>query len=367
MQVVLTLVPGGQALATTLGFTAASVICDNYTSNYLTLPDAGKTIPPWTYGAVVPLPDGIRQANATLTPTVPAVAGPPVPIIQASLTWTDQVLPADPGHLLQQSQYGQQTLVANIAGAANHTIGPKTFAVPAGTQSIGFLVREDGSNAIPQSLTIQGTQSRQNYVLTTTFSTTSGVQWFNFSSASDSSVDVTLITNVLNPSSVDVLASPLVMAPDVVVAVGNVLPVELTDGSGNPIAIDNPSAGVRSVGVSLFDATPAPWQASTNSASQNTSINAGATATFIAASGSTKTYMHGYAYGTDGANAAGRITVKESVSGTVRLDLDANATRGQIAVGTLSGTPTAASNGLSITNGGGAASFIAANQAFTQA
>lgn len=104
-QLVTTLTPGGQPVAQTLGFTALSAIVANYTSSYLSLPDTGANpVPPWTYGAVIPLPPGIRQASASLLPTVPATPGPPVPQQQASITWTDQNLLADPGRSLQQSQ-----------------------------------------------------------------------------------------------------------------------------------------------------------------------------------------------------------------------------------------------------------------------
>lgn len=158
-QTVLTLTPGSRPLGLTLGFTAVTVIVDNYTSSYLQLTDAGKTIPPWTYGAVVSLPDGIRQANAKLVPTVPAVAGPPVPASQATLTWTDQPLPADPGHLLQQSAYQQQQVLSHPSVAAN-AVSTTTVTPPAGTMAIGWQIDSlaaDGQG--PSAVVISGQQS----------------------------------------------------------------------------------------------------------------------------------------------------------------------------------------------------------------
>lgn len=213
-QSVLTMTPGGLALGQSLGFTAAAVVVDNYTSNYLTLSDVGKTIPPWTYGAVVPLPDGIRQANAVLTPTVPAIPGPPVPKQQAVLTWTDEQLLANPGQLLQQSQYGVQNVLGTVAGGANSTAGPTSFAVPAGTMSIGYMVRNDQSRGTPQKVTIVGDQSNSTYVAEVPIGAIGGPIWVPFA-ASDTSVSVTVTTNASSASAVDVLASPNIEAVDV--------------------------------------------------------------------------------------------------------------------------------------------------------
>jgi hypothetical protein len=293
-QEVLTLVPGGQPLAQSLGFDAAAVVCDNYTSSYLTLPDVGKTIPPWTYGAVVALPSGVRRASAKLTATTPAIPGPPVPASQATLTWTDQPLPADPGHLLQQSQYGSQVVIATVQGGANATVGPTNIAVPAGTMSIGYLVRSDAGNDTPQTVTIQGHQSKNVYASATPLGNTGGAQWFPFS-ASDTSVDVTLLTNASSPSAIDVLVSPLVEVLDMVQTFGSFINAQLWNGVGNvgALTVDNPSGNLRLLAVSMVEASPAPWQAAASSAPISAAPGALNTDfTIVAGVANTRIYLH---------------------------------------------------------------------------
>jgi len=305
-QEVATLAPGGQPLAQSLGFEASAVVVDNLTSSYLVLADAGKTIPPWIYGAVVALPPGVRRATAKLVATTPAIPGPPVPLSLATLTWTDQPLPADPGHLLQQSQYGSQVVIGTVKGNANTTVGPTTIAVPAGTMSIGYLVRADAGNDTPRTVIILGHQSGNEYATVTPLSNIGGPQWFLFA-ASDTSVDVTLTTNVSNPSSIDVLASPLVEVLDIVQSFGTFVNAQLFSGSGaaGPLTIDSPATGILLLGVSLADANPAPWQAAASSAGGTATPGALATDfTVIAAPGAgVATHLFDMVFDTNSASA----------------------------------------------------------------
>lgn len=161
-QAVLTLTPGGAPEVQSLGFPARSVIVDNYTSSYVQLPDVGKTIPPWVYGAVVPVQTNI--ARASLIPTVPAIPGPPVPISQCTLTWTAAVLPASAGHLLQQSQYSPISTIGTITTVGNGDTVTKTFPVPAGSLGIGFIVSSASGFFVPASVTTKGDVSNDGYV-----------------------------------------------------------------------------------------------------------------------------------------------------------------------------------------------------------
>lgn len=162
-QTVTTLTPGGRALGQSLGFDAAAVIVDNYTSSYVRLPDVGKTIPPWVYGAVVALPPGIRQANASLLATVPAVPGPPVPVSQATLTWTDAALASDPGHLLQQASFAQAQIITKVQVPATSGTTTGSFSIPAGTVGLGLQADANiGAFGLgPASLFVFGDQSGQ--------------------------------------------------------------------------------------------------------------------------------------------------------------------------------------------------------------
>jgi hypothetical protein len=258
-QSVLKLTPGGRPLGVSLGFAARAVVVDNYTSSYVVLPDAGKTIPPWTYGAVVTLPpEGIRQARASLVPTVPAVAGPPVPVSEAALAWTDQLLSADPGHLLQQSQYGVQQIIGTLS-AATGAVATGTFNVPAGTQAIGFMVY--GTVGVPQLVSLQGHTTGGTYLSATNPPPTGGPQMALFSS-SDTQVDVSMTAIAVGSSKIDVLASPLLPVVDVLTAAGVVLPVQTDlkaydwtisgtlDGNGVAVVTQNSptfAAGLRIV------------------------------------------------------------------------------------------------------------------------
>lgn len=276
-QTVTTLVPGGLALAQTLGYTAASAVVDNYTSNYVTLTDVGKVIPPWTYGAVVALPDGLRQANASLTPTVPAVAGPPVTTIQCLITWTDQVLPADPGHILQQSAYTQQTIIGTASAAAGGSSGTKNFAVPAGTASIGFDVNSGNiPTSVPSVITITGHQTGTVYVSTGGAGkglNSGGPQWVAFD-GNDTSVDCAITALGGGAGAiVDFLASPLAMA----VSLPFVITVQTT--------------------------SPALWQAAQASAS----LTEAATGTFtlVAAVAGQQIRVFGWSLAADGTGTSG--------------------------------------------------------------
>lgn len=126
----------------------------------------------------------------------------------------------------------------------------------------------------------------------------------------------------------------------------------LTDTS--TVSISN----AQIVQVSNSAAATPPQTTPTLNASQNVSINASASVTSIPAGN--RFYLHGYSFGTDGANAAGRI--RQLVGGTPILDMDANATRGQIAVGSHYGLIVAPTNAVTVDNQGAAASFVAINQ-----
>lgn len=155
MQDVLTLTPGGRPLAQSLGYPAAAVVVDNYTSNFVTLPDAGKTIPPWIFGVVVALPAGVRRALVTLTPTVPAVPGPPVPLVQCITTWTDIPQVPSSGHLLSQSVIGVSTLVDTVNAAVGADVTHNNVPLPAGTQTVAVKTTiTSGVQVRPAILTI---------------------------------------------------------------------------------------------------------------------------------------------------------------------------------------------------------------------
>ena len=261
IQSVLTLVPGGPALAQSLGFDARTVIVDNFTSSYVQLADAGKTIPPWTYGAVVAFAVPENTARAKLVSVTPAPAGPAVPVVQAVLSWTDVALPPDPGHLLQQSSYAQQQSVPGFPivvpqDGNSHDLG--TVNVPPGTHAIGFTFTGPG---VLSSLIVHGQTSQINYADETAVGSfaTAIVKVF---SGIDSQVDIQVNTTT-GAGSCTIEA---VFIPDAqVVAIDPDTQVFLSALNSGPIGADLNTAGIPALAVSLKYAAPAPWEAASTS------------------------------------------------------------------------------------------------------
>jgi len=315
-QSTLTMTPGGKPLGQSLGFEAATVIVDNYTSSYVVLVDAGKTIPPWYQGATIPLPVGIRQANAKLVATTPAIPGPPVPTTQATLIWTDVALPADPGHPLQQVTAQQQTVVGTVTAGAGATVNAD-FPVPAGSLAIGFAVRSqaDPTNPghffdTPQLVTIFGDQTGLEYFGTGAATNTS-VLSAPFDT-SDTTVAVSVKGNAANRSQVDFLAWPILPAVSVRSNPGD-LPISavITDPSGNFLDIDNPGVGEFELGVSMFRATAAPWQRPTSLFRIGASIAAGGDLTLVAANANVTLYLFDLSLGLDAVIAGGPVVLQD--------------------------------------------------------
>lgn len=264
----------------------------------------------------------------------------------------------------QSSTWGKQTLVGQLTGAAGATVGPQTLPVPAGTQSIGFYVRLDSGRSVPQEIIITGTQGQQNYVITTTPSTTGGAQWFPYASASDSSVDVTMIA-ALGTSAIDVLASPVVEAINIQETSGTRLPVTLFDpASGLAITTGaSPSGRGPSIGVSLFDATPAPWQAAAASTTiDGSSVANGATLTLVAAVAAQKVYVHAVDFKL---NAAGNFLLDRSDGTRVAVG-DASGVGAQAIDWDGHGVAGAANTALRINNNSGASITLLGTVGYTQ-
>lgn len=321
---------------------------------------------PLTYGRGRRVTLGPELLYPFDTLTVACTGGPVSATVTGSATGTsgteEEVIPtyapspntiALDAAIPRQKMYPDGTAVATInAGGPSFSVAPgflsavQTFTLPAGTVAIRLLASSSG-NPFLYSLLMVGSQTTEQYygdpltpgntflvaIPTLPFTVPIERDW-------DSQVKISVLADSTNVANVDFSISAL-FAPE--------------------------SPGQAGAAQSIFIPVAAPWQAPQHFTAQNISINSGATFLFIPATGTEKTYLHGYAYGTDGVNAAGRIIVMESATTNPFLDLDANATRGQIAVGTGSGAPTLASQGISVKNSGGAASFIAMSQAYSQA
>lgn len=170
----------GMPLSSDLGFLANTVIVDNVTASWLFMPNAGRYVPPFTYGATFPLGAGVQVAQAAWR-TPPGVTAPTAGSGQAQLTFTDAVLAPSNGQPVvipsqqvvltpppQASWTVSQASPPNITGnLVSFTVGPSgpgssiagDFAVPAGTNSLiidGGTFSSNGSNQCTFSLTVTG-------------------------------------------------------------------------------------------------------------------------------------------------------------------------------------------------------------------
>jgi hypothetical protein len=245
-----------------LGFGARSVTVDNFTSSYVRLPDVGIDVPPWVYGAVVKLAPPTNKARASLVATVPAIPGPPVPTQQATLTWTDADLAPSAGHLLQQSTVSQSQELGDVVGAVG-TITTTTFALPAGTQSIGFRTIQTGGGSLSGTAALtfedadtfsKSTFFGQNPVIT------NGWAFFTVSELPSSGLtvilDMSAVTGANGQFTTSVVALPYVAAVGVTTFPGG--SVAIKPSSGNLImatgdtqmfynSLTNPGAGATVV------------------------------------------------------------------------------------------------------------------------
>lgn len=315
-QEVLTLAPGGHALAQSLGFAAAAVTVDNLTSSYVTLTDVGKVVPPWIYGAVVPLPPGLTRASAKLTATTPAIPGPPVPVTQVTLIWTDVPLPADPGHLLQQVTTQQQNVQTTITATAGNSTTDQNIPIPAGTLAIGFGVYGGGSLSTAGSVNFTGDQTGIDYFLGAVASNSDGVQSVPFD-ATDTSITVKLDqTGKAAPAKIDVLAWPVVPVVTVKQNQGD-LPIGVFLERSDGVAIDvdaGVAGGSLRLGTSLEGAAPAPWQASPFSKEIDANEVVGTRFQIVAGSPGVTIYVHEVSFGS---NAAAKVDLEDGSGGTV--------------------------------------------------
>ena len=140
-------------LAAQLGWYARAVVVDNPTSYYVTLPDASRSVPPGVFGCVVGL-DGTQVANAALVLPPQQVPLGALPLASgfASLTFYDEALPPNPGHLITQA-IGRQRLypegvVPATTFAPSFVVNNSTFngffTLPPGTTHLRLLANASG-------------------------------------------------------------------------------------------------------------------------------------------------------------------------------------------------------------------------------
>jgi hypothetical protein len=208
---IFTLAPGGRPVAATLGFQPKAVLVTNYTSSYVRIPDAPPDIPPFVYGAVIALPQGVRNANASLVSALPAPVGPAVPRTEATLTWLDAEMTPAPGTLLPGTLAAVGQLLHTTAPGFG-SAGSGSFSLPTGTESLSVITIPGGGSG-NGSFTLVGA--------TTGFTYFSGVKQIGVSyevvpvdSVSDPILNWSWISNAANGAA-DWFVSPLPTAAPV--------------------------------------------------------------------------------------------------------------------------------------------------------
>lgn len=147
MQSVPFYVAEGVPLNQAVGFVANCVIVDNLTSSWLYVPGGARFVPPYQYGAIVPLKQG-DAANITWPVPTGIVAGP-VGKGTAICTFTDADLPTSIG----QPSY---TNIPPVPIAVGST--PITAVLPTGCQALLIT-----SQTALTTVTVKGVTSAQFY------------------------------------------------------------------------------------------------------------------------------------------------------------------------------------------------------------
>jgi len=262
---------------------------------------------------------------------IQVTGGPPSSQILGSISGLagahDEIAPgfAPAPNTIALDTSAQSNLVATLTVPASGFTTFTAFNIPAGLRGLAFIC--DDKNAVTVS-SIQGAQTSAFYFGGTVFagvgSLISGYTVVTFTtdlSLLDSQVILTLLNTTGAQRKVWVLA--------------------LNDIEAQAQVLQFPFV----------------WQSPSTFAAINVSINSAASATLLAAPASGRNYLHGWSIGQDGANAAGRI--QQLIGGTVAVECDTNATRQMNLSGDHKGMPT--TGAVTILNGGGAASFIAAS------
>jgi hypothetical protein len=300
---------------------------------------------------------------------VPAVPGPPVPRTQATLTWIEQALPADPGHLLQQASFGQATLIDTAlgvtpgGGAVTHT----GIAIPAGTQTLLVIGTDQTFFAGGGHVDLTGEVTNETYFGSEPFPTSpstvpvSGILYFP---AIPVDTTVKVIYDAVAAVRVNfwMFALPTVPAVSVI----NEIKTVLMDSLGSLLSTPTELAADPLLGVTLSGANPAPWQAPRSVVTFNASIASGGNSIIIAAAGGVTLYLHHFTIGDDGANAAARYHFQDTTGADLDIYVTTNV-RGIKAVGSFGGLKLTTGRGVRILQAGAAASFISGKLTYTAA
>lgn len=194
----------GIAQALPLTFEARAVQIHNLSSSWLYVPDAGQPVPPYTYGAVLPL-QGTSQARITWQ-TPSGLLPPTVGKGQATALWVDDSLPPSNG---QQVVIPSQQVVCPIElVVASHSAGGSaTFTtdkpVPNATE-VTYDLKAPGLESASVALTIPVPPGANSLVIDGTITNLDGTADSYSLTATGSTTNTTYlnITEPIGPGAV---------------------------------------------------------------------------------------------------------------------------------------------------------------------
>ena len=239
----------GKALSTELGYLAQTVVVDNLTASWIFIQQAGRYVPPFTYGATFGLGAGVQVAQATWQ-TPPGIVAPTVGAGQAQLTFTSEALPPSNG---QQVIVPSQQVPCNATAGANAVqVTPTTFKtgltgvsplnavvvvnVPAGANSVALV---GPLSAFTTSVQMVGVQTGTTYMSVTAGNSSSGFiatpLFALIETGADKQVTLTITVGAGDVSGSGVLQVVANFGTQVVAVENTGTPLQVTGIGGTPV------------------------------------------------------------------------------------------------------------------------------------
>jgi hypothetical protein len=355
-----------------LPFQAATAVVDNLTASWLYVVNAGRFVPPWQYGVIIPF-SGTAQAPALRWTTPAGLVAPTPGGGTATVTFTTAQLAATMGQSVvtpSQQQLLPIAAVTHLHGAGSTaTVGATSFTVgvTAGAEAIVQYAVPQGVNSL---IILWDSPGADYWAVTVTGATTGDI----YGTARQGPFAV-----VISPA-----ADPVVTITGIVSLTGAPGPVSIyvaasfgtqaVDISGQPIAITNDSASGVTIPLQV-DIADQPIAVTTATASSQVaifanSVNPGASAVIVAGVALQVVTIQGgymgFSISAPGA-FAGNLQTTSSGSVLVRARADTIVTTGIgelyippviYPLSDLGGVPIAVGQGLEVTNDGASAAAV---------
>lgn len=320
-----------------LTYIARAAVVDNLTGSWLYVVSGGRFIPPYTYGAVVPL-SGTQSAQLQwVTPPgiSPATVG--TPLGQANAIFTDEPLASSNGQpvVVPTSQtvplsVGSVTTppvgrAAAPPGAAQlplasapNASGTYVMNLPAATETLMVIISQTGISTTTQTVTIKGVATGVQYA-SLTITNGNAPQYVPIVTGADTQVTVSIAYVSGAPNAGDYVELIAMPFPEVVTAVqqpGTNLGVNVTQEAGFAL-VQGGMPGTSQVSFPISQGADGQMQCTLFAAN----LGAGATTPIIAADFSLRAaYGFGFRFSSEG--VTGNLPVISLRHGSAGTDID---------------------------------------------